>query len=61
MNRWEQLALEARDGDLRSRFVTCEPTCLNARGPVCRCLCGGRFHGKGRAPYVLPAPEARTA
>lgn len=24
--------------------------CENARTPVCRCRCGGAFHGKGRVP-----------
>ena len=27
----------------------CDARCHDARGPVCRCICGGRFHGKGFA------------
>lgn len=25
----------------------CDGTCHNARRPVCVCICGGRYHGKG--------------
>jgi len=27
----------------------CDARCHDAKGPVCRCICGGRFHGKGYA------------
>jgi len=26
----------------------CNASCHNARSPKCRCICGGRFHGKAR-------------
>lgn len=32
------------DGCLRGR---CGASCHNAHGPVCKCICGGRFHGIG--------------
>lgn len=25
----------------------CDGRCINGRGPVCRCTCGGQFHGSG--------------
>lgn len=27
----------------------CDARCHDAVWPVCRCICGGRFHGKGYA------------
>ena len=27
----------------------CDARCHDAKGDVCRCICGGRFHGKGFA------------
>jgi hypothetical protein len=27
----------------------CDATCHDARGPRCSCICGGRYHGAGRA------------
>lgn len=27
----------------------CDTRCHDARGPICRCICGGRFHGMGFA------------
>lgn len=25
----------------------CDARCYNARLPECRCICGGKFHGRG--------------
>ena len=25
----------------------CDGTCHHAKKPTCRCICGGRYHGKG--------------
>ena len=33
------------DGERR-----CTAACHDATGPVCACLCGGRFHGAARKP-----------
>ena len=27
----------------------CDARCYDAKGPICRCICNGRFHGKGFA------------
>ena len=29
---------------------SCNATCHNAKGAVCRCCCGGSFHGSARQP-----------
>jgi len=34
------------------------PTCEHAKGKVCKCSCGGKYHRHG-LPYV--GPPARTA
>ncbi len=34
----------------------CDATCHNARQPKCRCICNGRYHGKGSG-----TPELRQA
>lgn len=26
----------------------CDGTCHNAKKPKCACICGGRYHGKGK-------------
>ncbi|MDD5701388.1 MAG: hypothetical protein PHU23_04980 [Dehalococcoidales bacterium] len=28
----------------------CDARCHNAKGEKCKCMCGGRFHGKSRQP-----------
>ena len=30
-------------------FRRCDARCYDAKGPDCRCCCGGRFHGQGFA------------
>ena len=31
----------------------CVERCMNSRNRVCKCRCGGRFHGKGKEFYFL--------
>ena len=33
----------------RKKVRTCGATCHNAKGPICRCWCGGLFHGAAAA------------
>lgn len=39
-------------------IVWCDARCTLATGPVCHCLCRGKFHGIG---YVLPEPHGFEA
>jgi len=31
----------------------CDSTCHHAKHPVCRCVCGGRYHGVGAQAFDL--------
>lgn len=37
--------IEEQQGDGTVR--RCDARCYNAKGSVCRCICGGRFHSLG--------------
>ena len=34
----------------------CDATCHRAEGADCRCICNGRYHGKGQ---IVPTDEER--
>lgn len=41
------------------RMRRCDANCHNAKGTVCRCVCNGRYHGRGaRALEILRADLA---
>jgi len=33
-----------------SKVKTCDARCHNAKGKICLCWCGGKFHGKANQP-----------
>jgi hypothetical protein len=37
----------------------CDSTCHNAASTHCECICGGRYHGKGRTPGALDEERAK--
>jgi len=43
--------IESLSGSGRRR--RCDGTCHSAKGPVCRCICGGLYHGRARTPGGL--------
>ena len=45
---------QTRDGRTRR----CDACCHNAKGPKCRCVCGGRYHGKREAAREMFARDA---
>jgi hypothetical protein len=38
----------------------CDATCHNARQPHCGCICGGRYHGTGKAAKDLRGAPPTT-
>ena len=54
-------------GQRRPGFTTrqCTPSCHEAKGPICECVCGGEFHGAsfrtgGLDGVLAKAPEELT-
>lgn len=39
----------------------CDAKCHMATEPECSCICGGRFHGKGRTPGALEQAVRETS
>ncbi len=39
----------------------CDAKCHMATEPACDCICGGRYHGKGRTPGALEAAVLETS
>jgi hypothetical protein len=49
------MATSTSDGERR-----CDSACHDAGEPRCDCICGGRFHGKGRAARELLEQDLLT-
>jgi len=52
MNKPKLIAIERLVGD---RIQSCSDKCHEAKTPVCKCICGGKYHGVANRPGAYEA------